>query len=153
MTISKGKESRYKKIISWTNIKKVVVGGYFEFAGLRNDGTVVVSDDFSWDYFDPKITPSAVSGWRDIVDIACNSDYFIIGLKKDGTVVYAGKLYSSAKKDDNIIDVSTLNTWTDIIAIYPSGSSVIGLKSDGTLLFAGISNYNESVETSKWQLW
>ena len=72
---------------AWKNVKKIHIKNYQAIA-LMKDGTVASA-----------YTPGAelantvgecnVSGWRDIVDIACGIGR-TVGLKKDGTVVIAG---------------------------------------------------------------
>lgn len=68
--------------LPWENIVQVSAGGY-PVAGLRSDGTVVVSG------FDPWGFGAASASWTDIIQVE-ESVFHILGLKRDGTVLSGG---------------------------------------------------------------
>lgn len=88
----------------WTDIVDISMGDVGSIAGLKSDGTVVVSKRYSGstpgeDYFD-------AAKWTDIVAISAGQN-FHVGLKSDGTLVVAG-----ACSDGWTLDVS------DITGLY-----------------------------------
>lgn len=118
-------ESLYRDMREWTDIVAIdglgVVGCT---AGLKSDGTVVVSnhgtDQNGANYRD-------AFEWSDIIAISKGYES-LLGLKRDGTVVAAGKLRSG---QENIAE------WTDIVAISAGQDIHVGLKRDGTIVMAG----------------
>ena len=75
------------KLPAWKNVKKIYMENYQAIA-LMNDGTVASAYTPGADLANTQ-GECNVSGWRDIVDIACRIGC-TVGLKKDGTVVIAG---------------------------------------------------------------
>ena len=67
-------------VSDWQDIVAVAAGRWHT-AGLRADGTVVVTNENWRDY-----GASDVAGWRDIVAVAAG-DWHTVGLRADGSVV------------------------------------------------------------------
>ena len=115
----------YDEIADWTNIVAISASTGGPIAGLKSDGTVVISTS------DTKLFANYysydVSDWNDIIAIS-KGHSVLIGLKRDGTVVATGDI--RRKKLD-------FSDWTDIIAIAAGDWFCIGLKSDGTLVIEG----------------
>lgn len=115
----------YDEITNWTDIVDISADVTFPIAGLKSDGTVVVSTskikgaNYSVSY--------DVSNWTDIIAIS-NGNSSLLGLKRDGTVVATGN------NEHKQLEVSG---WHDIVAIATGDWISIGLKSDGTLVIAG----------------
>lgn len=115
----------YDDMREWTDIVAIdglgVVGC---IAGLKSDGTVVVSnhgvDENGAIYTD-------ALEWSDIIAISKGFES-LLGLKRDGTVVAAGNLRSG---QENVAE------WTDIVAISAGQDIHVGLKSNGTIVIAG----------------
>ena len=115
----------YDEIEDWTDIVDISAAKVGPIAGLKSDGTVVMSRyklkginyDYSYD----------VSSWNDIIAIS-KSSTSLLGLKRDGTVVATGN------NESGQLEVSG---WHDIVAIAAGDWISIGLKSDGTLVIAG----------------
>lgn len=126
----------------WENIVDRSASNFYA-AGLKKDGTVVVSNFSGWT--DSQwIGPSNATDWRDIVSIAASDD-LLVGLKSDGTVMLA---VNASTECDLPLAESDLDTWTDIVAIEGSPNCVIGLRADGTVLCAK----RTDVFTSGWVL-
>lgn len=104
-------------ISEWKDISSLVARRSFT-AGLKKEGTVVVSNGYPWDL------PEKIADWKDIKSISA-SDSSLMGLKNDGTVVVAG---------DSSRDVSD---WKDIVGIAAGLFHYAGLKSDGTVVAKG----------------
>ncbi len=115
----------YDEIAGWTNIVAISSASIGPIAGLKSDGTVVISTSY--------ITGTRnnnfyyVSDWNDIIAIS-KSSTTLLGLKSDGTVVATG---------DNEQEQLDVSGWTDIVAVAAGNWISIGLKSDGTLVIAG----------------
>lgn len=115
----------YDEIEDWTDIVDISAAKVGPIAGLKSDGTVVMSRyklkginyDYSYD----------VSSWNDFIAIS-KSSTSLLGLKRDGTVVATGN------NESGQLEVSG---WHDIVAIAAGDWISIGLKSDGTLVIAG----------------
>ena len=73
---------------------------------------------------------SAVSNWKNIIQIVCISS-FIVGLKSDGTVVCVEPPCIMHPEYDYNLDFST---WEDIVMISVMDGGVYGLKNDGTVI-------------------
>ena len=130
------KDSRELSFSAWGEIteRQTVVIDHNFVAAVKNDGTVVAvgdNDDGRCDI---------VSGWTDIVAIACD-DWHTVGLKSDGTVVAAGS------NSDGECDVSD---WTDIVAIACEYDRTVGLKSDGTVVAVGDNDDGQCDIVSGW---
>ena len=115
----------YDDMLEWTDI--VAIDGLAAIgciAGLKSDGTVVVSnhgvDQNGAIYTD-------AFEWSDIIAISKGFES-LLGLKRDGTVVAAGNLRSG---QENIAE------WTDIVAISAGQDIHVGLKGDGSIVIAG----------------
>lgn len=109
----------------WTDIVDISGSDIGSIAGLRADGTVLVSHrmlgEIPGEYY------MEVSKWTDIIAISKTSRN-ILGLKSDGTVVTAGLVNEGQKE---------VAEWTDIVAVSAGQNFHVGLKSDGTLVVAG----------------
>ncbi|MBQ2818660.1 MAG: response regulator [Clostridia bacterium] len=124
-----------ENIAGWTDIVKVIYEGdesqrYTHAAGLRSDGTVVMSclgrycDDEDCD----------TSDWTDIVDIAFSSGGTLYGLKSDGTIV-------GNDLPDYLLEA--IDKMEPICAIAMDGTNIAGLKPDGTITFSIDDRYEE----------
>ena len=115
----------YQDMREWTDIVAIdglgVVGC---IAGLKSDGTVVVSNHGVEE--NGTIYRDALE-WSDIIAISKGFES-LLGLKRDGTVVAAGNLRSG---QENIAE------WTDIVAISAGQDIHVGLKRDGSIVIAG----------------
>lgn len=117
--------SSYDDMREWTDIVAIDgLGVAGCIAGLKSDGTVVVSNHG----VDPNgaIYRDALE-WSDIIAISKGFES-LLGLKRDGTVVAAGNLRSG---QENIAE------WTDIVAISAGQDIHVGLKRDGSIVIAG----------------
>ncbi|MDE5590778.1 MAG: hypothetical protein K2J60_16840 [Acetatifactor sp.] len=117
--------SSYDDMLEWTDIVAIDgLGVAGCIAGLKSDGTVVVSnhgvDQNGAIYRD-------AFEWSDIIAISKGFES-LLGLKRDGTVVAAGNLRSG---QENIAE------WTDIVAISAGQDIHVGLKRDGSIVIAG----------------
>lgn len=83
--VSAGFDGVYKDLGSWTDIVSVSVGDNV-IAGLRSDGTVIVSHH---KVYEAKEDVS-VSGWADLVSVSAG-DRYVVGLKSDGSVYYSSE--------------------------------------------------------------
>lgn len=115
----------YDDMLEWRDIVAIDgLGAAGCIAGLKSDGTVVVSnhgvDQNGAIYRD-------AFEWSDIIAISKGFES-LLGLKRDGTVVAAGNLRSG---QENIAE------WTDIVAISAGQDIHVGLKRDGTIVIAG----------------
>lgn len=128
-------DTLYDDMANWTNIVDISASKSGPVAGLKSDGTVVISTDknnknFSYD----------VSGWTDIIAIS-KSATTLLGLKSDGTVIATG---------DNKNGQLDISSWSDIVAISAGDQISIGLKADGTLVIAGkVENGLETPDVSE----
>lgn len=137
------------QVEDWKDIVSVDATTWFT-AGLKSDGTVVVTDSEERDFRE------AVSHWEDIAQISAMQNS-IVGLKTDGTIVQA--------KWENGAAVGSLNEelgqWSDIAVIRVCGASqfagvgnaepaIAGLRTDGTVLLHG---FHEAIEqeVSQWR--
>ena len=115
----------YQSMKDWTEIVDIEGAVYESIAGLRADGTVVVTDPVEQGYYDSY--QYDVSEWTDIIAIS-KSYKTLLGLKRDGTVVLAGP--NNQLKEQ-------VESWRDIVAVAAGDNFHIGLKSDGTMVIAG----------------
>lgn len=120
-----GYTTSYDDMLEWTDIVAIDgLGAAGCIAGLKSDGTVVVSnhgvDQNGAIYTD-------AFEWSDIIAISKGFES-LLGLKRDGTVVAAGNLRSG---QENIAE------WTDIVAISAGQDIHVGLKRDGSIVIAG----------------
>ncbi len=105
--------------------------GFVHVAGLRSDGTVVVTGGHGRPDFERN-----TKEWKNIVEIAAGGNDVIMGLKADGTVVSTGIFYDSA-------DPNKVKNWKDIVAIAAGEGFGIGLKADGTVVATGNNEYGQ----------
>jgi alpha-tubulin suppressor-like RCC1 family protein len=107
---------------SWTDLVSVSSHAY-GIIGLKNDGTVVATEDESPSKW--YAGAAEISDWTDIQQITCGT-YITVGLKSDGTVVatkYTGDIkYNKGQ--------SNASNWTDIVSIAAGSTHTVGLKSD-----------------------
>ena len=96
----------YKEPESWSGLA-VVLGGSYNLAALRSDGTV-------WTYPRLKNTEDL----RGCVDLAVNTGY-AVGVMPDGGAVCS---------------VFDLSAWKDVIAVSSSGTAILGLDLQGRVL-------------------
>lgn len=115
----------YDDMKEWTDIVDISGSDIGSIAGLRADGTVLVSHRMLGET--PGEDYMKVSKWTDIIAIS-KSSRNILGLKSDGTVVTAGLVNEGQKG---------VAEWTDIVAVSAGQDFHVGLKSDGTLVVAG----------------
>lgn len=115
----------YDDMHEWTDIVDISGGEIGNIAGLRADGTVLISNRMFGHAVGESY--SQVSRWTDIVAIS-KSSFNILALRSDGTVLTAGLLNEGQKE---------VSAWTDIVAISAGQDFHLGLKSDGTLVVAG----------------
>lgn len=126
----------YDEIADWTDIVAISAGPTGSIAGLKSDGTVVVSTSYyinmaTYISFD-------VSDWKDVIAIS-KSNTTLLGLKRDGTVVATG---------DNSQKQLEVSDWTDIVAVAAGNWISIGLKADGTLVVAGKTESGTTLDVS-----
>lgn len=133
-------EKRYD-IEDWTGIIDVVATSDI-IAGLRKNGTVLISDERILEHEELD-----VSNWTDVVALSLYSygsrEARIAGLKKDGTVVISG---TNNKGQCNIQD------WKDIAAVYVTANETIGLKKNGTIISTNPDIYEDYEELGNWKL-
>lgn len=112
-SINRYEKKRQDAISGWSDL--VSITGKWELFGLKKDGTVVTTSDFS-----------ECKQWTDIIDLAA-SHYAVVGLKKDGTVIAECENRSGFAAED-------VAGWTDIVQIAVCDGYCIGLRADGTVL-------------------
>ncbi len=145
------------RVSGWNDIVMVSAGTYHT-AGLKRDGTVIVTIKES----DQKVRRTGIEipsflinnkrasdgqkdwlqtgAWRDIIEVSVGSSH-AVGLRKDGTVV-AVEAYDSTRRE--ALD------WTGIIAVSAGMYHTIGLKWDGTVIAAG-GNARGQCQVSDWR--
>ena len=132
---------KHYDIEDWNGIVDVVASHNI-IAGLRKDGTVLISDTRILEHEELD-----VSNWIDIVALSLyddgNREARIVGLKKDGTVVISG---INNKGQCNVRD------WKDIVAVYADSNETIGLKNDGTIISTNPDISDEYEELVNWKL-
>ncbi|MGN0687867.1 MAG: TIR domain-containing protein [Oscillospiraceae bacterium] len=129
----------FRKVNDYKNAKELLVkcltdlnkttisGNYTHAVALRNDGTVVTTEE------------EQVLEWQDIVAVSAGS-LCSVGVKADGTVVATGT---------NRMGECNVSDWTDIVAVSAGKYHTVGLKSDGTVVAAGI-NVSGECDVSDW---
>ncbi len=121
--------------------QSMVCASHGKIIGLKSDGTAIAAGYRS--IYNPNPEQFNVSGWTDIVAVACSASH-AVGLKSDGTVVATG---NKEFKQFNFSD------WTDIIAVACGYERTVGLKKDGTAIAIGYSKYSpypEQFNVSGW---
>ena len=86
--ISSGYVEGYEEALLWKNIVDISCGDLI--AGLRADGTVVITQDEDHDM-------NVVNSWTDVINVEVGSDFTVV-LKADGTVDVEG--YDAYRKKD-----------------------------------------------------
>lgn len=109
-------------VFGWRDIAAICAGTRFS-AGLKTDGTVVVTDK-TWD----------VSDWTDIVMLSAG-DFFLLGLREDGTVLAVG--------DYGLVDVSE---WQNIVHIAAGHDHAVAVDADGNVYSTGSNEYGQYFE-------
>ena len=99
-------------VLSWTDLVDVAAGPDYEAAGLKKDGTVVITGG--------ELTKE--DGFTKIRDIVFGGDV-LYGLRQDGTV--------TANRDSVR---QAISGWSDVTAIAADENMLVGLRSDGSLL-------------------
>lgn len=140
----------YNKMVNDDKIANVEGNGFFSLIDkqvkkivccidctfmLFNDGTV---------YSEMFKDKSALSEWKDIVNIGASCSKLVAGVRSNGTVLIYGDDYLI---ESNKIDVSN---WTDIIDIAVGVNYIVGLKSDGTVIATGSNTYKQ-LEVGDWK--
>ena len=108
--------------------KVIIAGGDYCTVGLKADGTVVATNSTN------------VSGWRNIVAVACGWKHSV-GLKADGTVVAVGNSYGH----------HNVTGWSNIVSVACGVQHTVGLKSDGTVVAVGDNTYGQR-NVQSWKL-
>ena len=144
-----------------TALKKQTIADAFTIFGLRVDGTIAATHNWSdAEYTSWKNIISICAGdtliglksdgtvetnntfaykkldlsdWRDIIEVA-SGWAFVVGLKSDGTVLAMG---------ENDYGQCNVNDWRDVVAIFASGDQTVGLKKDGTVVASGNNEYGQ----------
>lgn len=158
--------------LDWENISEISIGDY-HIVGLKEDGRVVATGDFSYGR-------CAVLDWTEIVSISAGSAH-TVGLRADGSVIATGRnddqqcnvshLYdimmiacgnhftAALRTDGSVVIVGKIheiNTrskeineldWRDIIYIVADGEVIAGIKVDGTVI-VNIESMEE--KTKQW---
>lgn len=120
-------------VSGWTDIVALGEVGWGDFvAGVKSDGTVVVSDSEHEDY--------DIEGWTDMATISAGNEH-IVGLKSNGTVVADG---------DNYYEECKVSDWTDMVAVAAGNSYTVGLRADGTVVATGDNDYGQC-DVSDWK--
>lgn len=94
-----------------------IANGDYHTTAIRTNGIVVATGRNDEGQLN-------VSGWRNVVALACGSTH-TIGLKNDGTVLVTGVNSKSA---------SIITSWRNVVAVAGGGSHTVSLKSDGTIV-------------------
>ena len=102
-------------------VTPMVAAGSFYSAGLRVDGTVVVSAEY-------------MPGWTNIIQVAIGYLH-IVGLKADGTVVAV--LPGVVWPGEDWWGECNVGGWTDIVQVAAGNRFTIGLRADGTVVAVG----------------
>lgn len=100
------------------------VGHSFAVA-LRSDGTVAAAGKND-------TVKNAVSGWRDIVQLAAGWD-FALGLTSDGRVLFAGPETGTNAR----IDRSAIANWRDVVFISANACACAAIDRNGNILLSG----------------
>lgn len=158
-------------VTGWYDIESIASNNN-EIAGLKKDGTVVLTGD-----------DIDVSDWSSIVEIAYGNA-FVAGLKEDGTVriseiswasnvfgsdevfdgekmqsiAAGGEIIAGVTEDKTVKLVSTegdrssvVSDWTDIISVSVGSSVIVGLRENGTAVAASISESGtEEYDLDDW---
>lgn len=110
----------------WTDIVAICSGTEFS-AGLRIDGTVVVSG-VNWD----------VSGWTDIVNIAAG-DYYLVGVRENGTVVAVG----DSEEGNSLEGYASVGTLRDVVYISAGHDHTVAVDKYGKVHCIGSNEYGQ----------
>ncbi len=140
--------SPHKSGIAWEHYQKYgylrsrVAGGIAHIVGVMYDGTVRASGANGHKQCN-------VSGWRDIVAVAC-SNGSTIGLDKNGSVFYTGKLVNTDKYSPGGTPLEKWPHNIQAISAYVNGfSHMAGLTRDGKVYAYGC-NEDGECDVSGW---
>ena len=115
----------------WHNITSFYYTGSHDCGGLciglRSDGTVAISDPYTFDYHDNTVLEQ-VRAWTDIAQLGVNFYSLPVGLKADGTLAYVDVDSYGMPIDQDLSD------WTELRSVYVYGGEIYGLRVDGTVL-------------------
>ncbi len=120
-------------IMNWSHIKYIACGGYF-FAGVKDNGTVVIEGSFSG-------LETNTLAWENIKEISCGG-HVIAGLKEDGTAVARGCYDSTI--------ASKVNEWNNIKQLACGDEHVVALLNNGTVVACGKNNQGQC-NVSEWK--
>lgn len=131
-------EGGYKdcEALQWDNIVKFA-GVYEPDMGLREDGTVVLSEEAG--NVDRQLLADKIGQWTDVVDIAEGFAYF--GLLEDGTVVMPRPSPGYA---------ADVTKWTDICQIAAAPYVTAGLTNTGKVLIRS-PHREEIFQAQEWE--
>lgn len=137
-----------KDVESWSEIRQISVSDIGSIiVGLRQDGTIVVSDVLEEDS-EGHVKRDldfrrAESEWKDIIQVAAGQ-WNIFGLTSEGSVLVAGYEPESFEE---------VNQWKDVRQIEAGSWHLLGLKDDGTVCAVRPSqpDLKEAKEASMWQ--
>lgn len=116
------------EVADWTDITAIYAGSLFS-AGLKSDGTVLVTGQYTEDW--------DLSGWTDIIHLAAGENY-LIGLTFDGTLLSVGM-----NSEDLIRSHLDMDTWENIVHISAGDGHTAAVDAEGTVFCAGIDNYGQ----------
>ena len=141
------------RVQDWKDIVSVAASGELT-AGLRSDGTVVVTYDEDLDF------RKAVSHWEDIIQIGA-AGRSVVGLKADGSIVWVKQVtWDNGTPTCDLDD--GLRQWKDIVSIsvcdgnriagrndWENSPAIAGLRKDGTVILHG---FDEKIaqKVSEW---
>ena len=135
---SDGTISQYGGLMSgivaydWSDI--VQLSGYGDLlAGLRSDGTVVVSGaDVQY------LNVDTYKGWTDIVQVEV-SYHGLLALTQDGYVLYTGNI-NTGEQDYGRSDCVD---WYGVKKLIKGDEHIVAINADGTMDSAGMNNVNQ----------
>lgn len=116
----------------WTDIVDICAG-WSSVAGLRSDGSVVISETPATEANMGAVYDT--STWFNIAQLSGLSE--MVGLRKDGTVVAAGL---------NEVGAGNVTTWYDVVDVAAGEYFTVALKKDGTIVGTSMAeNWNLSM--------
>lgn len=117
---------------SWTNVAQL--SGYGDLlAGLRSDGTVVVSGTDA-QYLDIGV----IEGWTDIVQVEVGY-HGLLALTRDEYVLYTGNI-NTGEQDYGRSDCVD---WYGVKKLIKGDEHMVAINADGTMDSAGMDNVNQ----------
>ena len=100
--------------------RKTIAAGDYHAVGVRNDGTVLATGDYSYGQ-------CATLSWSNVIAVDAGT-FHTVGLTSDGHVLFVGRKESVP---------SDISAWSDIVAVKADNWATWGLKADGTVLSWG----------------